>query len=69
MLPDMIVMLPDMIERFPDMTKIFPDMIKRLRNMERFTPGTIVHDTLPDPESKSSPPAVQGRKEGSRPCP
>jgi hypothetical protein len=67
--PDMIVMPPDMIERFPDMTKIFPDMIKRLRIIERFTPDTIVHDTLPDPESKSSPPAVRGRTGENRPCP
>ena len=54
---------------------MFPDMIKRTPGTdktpgtEKFTPDTIIHDTLPDPESKSSPPAGRGRTEGNRPCP
>ena len=55
-------MSPDMIKGLPVMNVRFPDMIKK-------TPDTIVHDTLPDPKSKSSPPAGRGRTEGNRPCP
>ncbi len=36
---------------------------------KNITPDTIVHDTLPDPVSKISPPADQGRTGESRPCP
>jgi hypothetical protein len=50
------------------MIKITPDTIKKTPNTEKVTPDTILHDTLPDPESKSLPPADQGRTEASRPC-
>ena len=73
--PDMIVMFPDMSKSLPDMNVRFPDMIKKTPGTEKtpdtenFTPDTIVHDMLPDPESKSSPPAGRGRMAASRPCP
>ena len=53
--------VPDMIKRTPGTEKT-PDT-------ENFTPDTIIHDTLPDPESKSSPPAGRGRTGENRPCP
>ena len=60
--------LPDMNVRFPDMIKKTPGT-EKTPDTENFTPDTIVHDTLPDPESKSSPPAGRGRTVVNRPCP
>ena len=71
----MIVIFPDMSKSLPDMNVRFPDMIKKTPGTEKtpdtenFTPDTIIHDTLPDPVSKISPPAGRGRTEGNRPCP
>ncbi len=73
--PDMIVMFPDMIKYLPDMSVKLPDMIKKtpgiekIPDTEKFNPDMIVHDTLPDPESKSSPPAGRDRMAESTPCP
>jgi hypothetical protein len=71
----MIEMFSDMIKGLPDMSVRFPDMIKKTPGTEKtpdtenFTPDTTILDTLPDPKSKSSPPAGRGRTEGNRPCP
>ena len=62
-------MFPDVIKGLPDMSIRFPDMIKKTPDTGKFTPDTIVHDMLPDPESKSSPPAGRGRMAESTPCP
>jgi hypothetical protein len=81
MFPDMIKCLPDTIVMFPDMIKMFPDIIKgsgydqktpdteKAPDTEEFTPDTIVHDTLPDLESNSSPPTDPGMTGENRPCP
>jgi hypothetical protein len=71
----MIEMFPDMIKGLPDMSVRFPDMIKKTPgtektpDTEKLTPDTTILDTLPDPKSKSSPPAGRGRMVASRPCP
>ena len=71
----MIVIFPDMSKSLPDMNVRFPDMIKKTPGTEKtpdtenFTPDTTILDTLPDPKSKSSPPAGRGRMAESTPCP
>jgi hypothetical protein len=64
----MIIGLPDMNVRSPDMIKKTPGT-EKTPDTENFTPDTIIHDTLPDPVSKISPPAGRGRMVANRPCP
>jgi hypothetical protein len=68
MFSDMIKGLPDMSVRFPDMIKKTPGT-EKTPDTEKFTPDTLIHDTLPDPVSKISPPAGRGRTGENRPCP
>ncbi len=64
----MIKSLPDMSVRFPDMIKKTPGT-EKTPDTEKFTPDTIIHDTLPDLESNSSPPTDPGMTGENRPCP
>ncbi len=61
-------MFPNRIERFSGHDQKTPGT-EKTPDTEKVTPDTIIHDTLPDPVSKISPPADQGRTGESKPCP